>query len=370
VTLNRRLAHEMCRAGAGRWEIMAVAPEQFPGELGPIVLERLRTEPCTLKALRVYFSKRIHIMMYSPRLTELLRQNWDMVHCWEEPYIFAAGQVALTAPRQVPLVFWTAQNISKTYPPPFCWIERFCVARCSGWMACGESTLATQRNRGYGRKPHRVMPLGVDLETFQPARQLREQVRRQLNWEEPGNAVVGYLGRFVVEKGVRLLMSSLDRVAAPWRALFVGGGTCEDEIRSWAERHGDRVRIVTGVTHADVPSYLNAMDILCAPSQTTPTWREQFGRMIVEAFACGTPVIASDSGEIPYLVHDAGCIVGEGDVDNWVRAIQNMIEDPDQRVELSNRGRARACEHYAWPGIARRHLDFFEELMGGANLAC
>ena len=57
------------------------------------------------------------------------------------------------------------------------------------------------------------------------------------------------------------------------------------------------------------------MDLLCAPSRTTPRWREQFGRMLIEAMACGVPVIASPSGEIPYVVGDAGVLVPEGDPD-------------------------------------------------------
>ena len=63
-------------------------------------------------------------MLYGRRLSELLRRPWDLVHCWEEPYIAAAAQVAAWTPPGVPLVFATFQNIAKRYPPPFSWIER------------------------------------------------------------------------------------------------------------------------------------------------------------------------------------------------------------------------------------------------------
>src|SRR5207248_3079132 len=106
----------------------------------------------------------------------------------------------------------------------------------------------------------------------------------------------------------------------------------------WARRHGKRVRVVTGVRHADVPRYLNAMDILCAPSQTTPHWREQFGRMLVEAFACGVPVIGSDSGEIPYVIDKSGLIVAETDEPAWRKALTELVESPTRRRELVARG--------------------------------
>jgi len=114
-----------------------------------------------------------------------------------------------------------------------------------------------------------------------------------------------------------------------------------------------------------VPACLNAIDLLCAPSQTTPRWREQFGRMVVEAFACGVPVIVSDSGELPFVVGEAGVIAGECDEDAWVRAIAELIGNPAARAELSRKGIERAHSAYAWPVVARNHLEFFSELLDG-----
>ena len=132
----------------------------------------------------------------------------------------------------------------------------------------------------------------------------------RLGWSD-GTPVVGFLGRLVPEKGVELLTTVLDRVTTPWRALIVGSGPLEEMVSAWGRRHPDRVRVITTVQHDEVPAYLNAMDVLCAPSQTTPRWREQFGRMLIEAFASGVAVIASTSGEIPYVVADAGVLVPE-----------------------------------------------------------
>ena len=159
-------------------------------------------------------------------------------------------------------------------------------------------------------------------------------------------------------------MRALEALATPWRALFVGSGPLEGLLRAWGERYGDQVRVVTGVSHDDVPRYLNAMDMLCAPSQTTTHWREQFGRMIIEAFACGVPVIGSSSGEIPYVVGNAGIVIAESDLALWTRSIGELLENPSARLVLSTAGRDRAQSTYAWPHIARQHVDFFGELLG------
>ena len=149
------------------------------------------------------------------------------------------------------------------------------------------------------------------------------------------------------------------------RALFVGGGPLDGALRAFAARHPGRVHVQTGVPHHDVPAWLNAMTLLCAPSQTTSTWREQFGRVLIEAMACGIPVVASDSGEMPFAVGDAGTIAGERDVAAWTAAIERLATDSSTRRESSERGLARVRARFAWPIVARQHLDFFEAVTQG-----
>jgi glycosyltransferase involved in cell wall biosynthesis len=208
----------------------------------------------------------------------------------------------------------------------------------------------------------RVISPGVDVARFRPDPLARARVRGSYGWHD-GTPVVGFVGRFVEQKGCRLLMAILEQLRTPWRALFVGGGPLESELRAWAARHDGRVRIESSVPHDDVHAYLSAMDLLCAPSQTTPQWREQFGRMLIEAFACGVPVVASDSGEIPHVVGDAGIVVAEKDVTAWTDAVSRLASDGALRTELALRGRARAESVFAWPVVARQHLDFFEDIV-------
>jgi glycosyltransferase involved in cell wall biosynthesis len=103
------------------------------------------------------------------------------------------------------------------------------------------------------------------------------------------------------------------------------------------------------------------MDMLLAPSQTTPHWREQFGRMIVEAFASGVPVIGSDSGEIPFVIGDAGHVVPEGDPTAWAQAILSLLQDPQARHVLAVRGLERVRQ-YSCPAVAAQFADFYRWL--------
>jgi glycosyltransferase involved in cell wall biosynthesis len=362
IGLNRRLAHEMARVGASDWEITCVAPTTYHADLGLVSFSHAADEACATLAVPAYVTRSPHLFAYGTELRALLRQPWDAVYSWEEPYVVSGFQIAKWARKDAIFAFLTLQNIRKRYPPPFSWFEKASLARADGWFYCGHSIYAAQRDKpGYSERPSRLGPLGVDTEVFHPDREARERTRRALGWDPDGPPVVGFVGRFVAEKGIRVLMHALGAASEPWRALFIGGGPLEDEIRRWASGQGDRVRIVTA-SHADVPAYVNALDLLAAPSETKKNWAEQFGRMLVEAFACGVPVIGSDSGEIPYVLADAGIVVREGDRAAWTRAIDELLGDAEKRTRCGERGLARAREVYAWPVVARAYLEFFEEL--------
>jgi phosphatidyl-myo-inositol dimannoside synthase len=363
IANNRRLAHEMAVQGSGRWEVTAIAPARLVGDLRAVALEPIDGEACTTHGLHVRLGRVPHLRRYERGLRAHLAGPWDVVHIWEEPYVAACAQVAAAAPARARVVPATFQNIVKAYPPPFGFFERRVMGRASGWIAFGETAHEAQVSKPlYAARPSRVIPPGVDVIRFQPDAAARRAVRARLGWHNDV-PIVGFLGRFVPAKGLGVLMRALEGVVRPWRALFVGGGPMASDLSAFAALYPGRVRVLTDVAHDDVPGHLNAMDVLCAPSQTTSRWREQFGRMLIEAMACGVPVVASRSGEIPHVVGEAGLLADESDVPRWTEAIERMLGDPSLRLDLSARGLARAHERYAWPGVARAHLAFFEALL-------
>ena len=98
-----------------------------------------------------------------------------------------------------------------------------------------------------------------------------------------------------------------------------------------------------------MPAAAERLDCLALPSLTRPNWKEQFGRVLVEAMACQVPVVGSDSGEIPNLVGDAGLIVPEGDAAALAAALRRLRDDAVLRASLGWPG-GRAC----WRGTRSR----------------
>lgn len=362
VAENRRLAHEMAIAGRGRWHVTAIAPSSYHADLRLIDLEPIDGEACELVPLKVRLDRVPHFMAYRG-LRRALAGGTDLVHCWEEPYVFAGAQIARNTPEGATLVMASFQNLRKSYPWPLSEFERESMHRASGWVAFGHTVAATLGpHPGYVDKPHRVIPPGVDVERFRPDPAAGLEIRRTLGW--PDDAfVVGYLGRFVPQKGVTDLCAALERMRASWYALFVGGGSLQGDLEEFAAAHAGRVHIANDIDHSDVPRWLNAMSMLCAPSRTTVEWREQFGRMLIEAMACGVPVLASESGEMPVVVRDAGRVLPESEPATWARALDSYMADPDTRALMGRRGVERAHTFFAWPVVARRHLEFFDALL-------
>ncbi len=366
VGVNRRLAHELSRTGGSNWEVVAVAPRYFRGsrDLRPAEFKNDGPEPCAVEVIDAYFTREVHAFWYGTRLRQLLARPWDIVHCWEEPYVVASWQIAHWKRAASKLVFTTFQNWSKKYPPPFNWMEQSCLRSAAGWIPYGRTIVDVLSGQpGYRDRPFRMIPPGVDTGKFQPDQASRLAIRRSLNWDDNGPPVIGYLGRFIAEKGLDVLAAAIDRLTTPWRLLLIGAGPLESSMLKWARKYGDRVRLCNKVAHDQVPAYLNAMDILCAPSLTTPRWREQFGRMLIEGFACGVPVVGSDSGEIPFVLGDDGVVVPEGNPSRWAEEIQSLLESPELRRRLSAAGRERAVTVFDWSVVARQHLQFFEQLL-------
>jgi glycosyltransferase involved in cell wall biosynthesis len=366
VAMNRALVREVARDP--ELEITVAAPSYFHGDLRPIVLEPEPPQsPLRLVPLDTKFSRFIHVFRYDgSALRALIRKGeFDVVHAWEEPYIFAGYQIA-KALKNSParFCFRTAQSYVKRYPPPFNYFERVVLERAQGWIAGASLVYQAMLKKGFPQQTGRILNLAVDLAEFQPLSPAnRAQVLQELGLQPP---VIGFVGRLTRAKGLDVLMEAMDKVGGsrPWSLLLLGSGEYQDKVREWAAGNGWSARVqVKLVKHAEVPRYLGSMDFLVAPSQSAKNWREQFGRMIIEAFAAGVPVVGSDSGEIPFVIGDAGRVVAEADVAGWADAIAQLLDNPETRDELKSRGLARA-PRYSVATIGKQYGDYYRWLAG------
>jgi glycosyltransferase involved in cell wall biosynthesis len=101
----------------------------------------------------------------------------------------------------------------------------------------------------------------------------------------------------------------------------------------------------------------------CAMALVYPSLYEGFGLPVLEAMACGTPVIASRAASIPEVLGDAGLLLDPHDVTAWTAAIVDVVNDDDRRARMRSRGLARASE-FTWARTARMTLDVYRRAAG------
>ncbi|WP_159882569.1 glycosyltransferase [Paenibacillus puerhi] len=309
----------------------------------------------TIEQRKVGLSRSIPLHYYQSNLRPSIAGfRPDVLFVEEEPYSASAWQ-AFYASRDIPMkrVVYSAQNILKQYPLPFRWMEQYVLARTDLAAVVSRDVGAVLRKKNYsgGLLP---FPLGVDTGQFKPMREEGRQLRQELNIEN--RFVVGYVGRFVEEKGIRYLLEAVEKLAGqPVCFLFVGKGELQEEIRSAQTRYPEHIRILDSVKHNDVHRWMNTMDILALPSLTMPNWKEQFGRVIVEAMACGVPVLGSDSGEIPVLIRETGggWVVPERNAEELAGMIRSLMEHPEERDRRAEIGLAAVSSSYSKKGLAK-----------------
>jgi glycosyltransferase involved in cell wall biosynthesis len=112
-----------------------------------------------------------------------------------------------------------------------------------------------------------------------------------------------------------------------------------------------------------LPEVMNALDVLALVSRTTATWKEQFGRVIIEAHACATPVIGSDSGAIPEVVSEGGLVIREGNPTDIAVAIRTLMNDPALCRKMGLAGRKQVEDSYTWQRVSEHMRDIYLKVM-------
>ncbi len=284
-----------------------------------------------------------------------------LIHAEEEPDSLAALQVALArrlfAPR-VKLLLHTWQNQDRPKRLHVWMVLRLSLAAADAVFCANREAVELLRRWGYRRPTPLIPALGVDTETFRPCPPTRRSV-----------FTVGYVGRLVPEKGIDVLLDALAQLRArrpelPLRAEIVGSGPEEAALRLQVQTLGLAavVRFVAFLPPPQVAHKLCDLDALVLPSRTTPVWKEQLGRVLLEAMACGVPVIGSVSGAIPEVIGNAGLLFPEGDATALAAQLERLAADPALRATLRHRGMARV-QQYSHLRLAAQTVAFYQQML-------
>ena len=292
----------------------------------------------------------------------------DIIHIEHGTASLSLAQILLLGQLgglKIKTVFFTWVNRNYQLKFPLNIAEQYNIGRSDGAIAGNRDAFDVLGNRGFN-KLITVLPLwGIDVSLY--SSRDSNAIRQSLGIIDE-KFVVGYVGRLVRAKGLLYLIKALAQV--PNSALLIAGnGPLREEMAMLAQNLGVDVKFAGVIPHTQVVGYMNAMDVMVLPSLTTPsydpTFKEQFGHVLIEAMACKTPVIGSDSGEIPNVIGEAGLVFHEGDVDDLTEKLQLLMDNPSLRAELAAKGRQRVLEKYTHQRIAQETYQVYQELLSG-----
>ncbi|EDX85492.1 glycosyl transferase, group 1 family protein [Synechococcus sp. PCC 7335] len=346
------------------WEITIVVPSNWKSEYGgkAIALERWPEYTGELLTIPTWMSGNIPLHLYRSTFTQLLKEiSPDAIYVNHEPYGLATAQIYLANILSInrPIGFFTWQNIFKQYPFPFQQLQQFVFERSHFAFPGSQSAKEILREKGYDG-PCTLLPGAIDPEIYFPRPESADLKVKLKDSED--EILIGYMGRIVEEKGFATLACALNIIRAlPWRLIVVGTGDYQDEFSSQMNSLGlgDRVNYLGYVPHPEAPIYLSIFDLLVIPSETRANWKEQFGRVIIEAMACLTPVVGSNSGEIPNLIRatGGGLVFEEGNSEALAEQLSLLILDDSLREQTAATGRQTVLAQYNTTAIARQFIN-------------
>ncbi|MFO7534605.1 MAG: glycosyltransferase family 4 protein [Kiritimatiellia bacterium] len=248
------------------------------------------------------------------------------------------------------------------------WLRNAILRRAQSFVAISTEIAEELYRGGVPRAKVSRIPNGVDDAVFKPVTAGEKARQRALLGIRPEDRLVVYTGRLVTYKGLPGLLRVWKRLAedAPGaRLALVGGGgndmaNCEFELRAWcqASNLGDRV-IFTG----DVPTvapWLQAADLFVFPTQN-----EAFGISLIEAMACGLPVVSTDVGGVRDIVENNvnSLVFTAGDEAALEAALRRLLYEPQTAARLGRGAWKTVRERYTRASVAEAYLLLFDGLV-------
>jgi len=343
-------------------QVKVIAPASQPVEtFGDrfIPIGKPRPMPISGTTIRISISLRL-----ASKIKEVLkREKFDIVHL-HEPFMVMLCSAMLRFSKSVNIGTFHATKGK----PGYNWgwpVSRFMLRqRCrklAGRIAV--SRPAMEYVSGYVPGPYEIIPNGIDLENF-------SQEVPKIEEFKDGKLNILFVGRLEKRKGLKYLIEAYNRVKNEFmesRLIVVGPGTrflgkYQKQVRDYGLKD---VHFIGPVSDGQLPGYYNTADIFCAPA----TGQESFGIVLLEAMACGKPVIASNIEGYAGVMTDGkeGLLVQPKSADGLAGALRNLMADEELRRQMGERGIITA-KYYSWQRVAKEVVAYYNKVLEESSL--
>lgn len=302
-------------------------------------------------------NRMFHFYFNVKELFEKIRP--DIVHIEEIPFNLVCWQFLRCAGKYgAKKIFFTWENIRRKLNPLYKYFYKYSIKNTDCAIAGNEEGKEILLELGFKNKIFVMPQYGINPENFKEKEKLLPDAGQDFN--------IVYTGRIVPEKGIEILIEAIKDIKGI-KLIIAGKGNknYEEKIKSLIEQYNIKNKIEWKgyVPSADIPFLLNKMHILVLPSITLPDWKEQFGRVLIEAFAAKVAVVGSSSGEIPNVIGDAGLIFKEGDSADLKEKIKILIENKEIYLNCIEKGYKRVTDNYTNEKIAEKIFLIYKDLL-------
>ena len=337
-------------------DLTVIVPPSWKDVQGELKLERTHMKGYRLLVDPIRLNGNYHLHYYPKLKKRMAEIQPDIVHIDEEPYNLATWHAwRLARQSGAKSLFFTWQNLMRQYPTPFRFMEQQVLKGVNHAIAGSQGAADVWRKKGYSGQLAIIPQFGVDPDFYTP------DGPRDTN----RGFLIGYAGRLVPEKGVDLIIQAAAALPGPWQLAIAGDGPAKTELISQCRQLGvqDQVFFDGQIPFGRMPAFLQQLDVLVVPSRTRPNWKEQFGRVLVEAMACGVAVLGSDSGEIPHVIGDAGLTFPEDNLEILQSQLLQLMQNIETRIEFGKKGRQRVLEQFTQKQIAAQTIQVYREML-------
>ncbi len=349
-SMERKLELMAAQPGLAFW---LVRPAVWQDEYGKVAVNPVVPGCSVLRVPMLGRTNDPHRALYRTLTFGMRAIRPHIIHAEEEPDSLAALQIVLArrlfAPR-AKLILHTWQNVNRPKKWYVRLVTRISLREADAILCANRGAVQVLREVGYRGPAEVIPPIGVDTHIFRPME------RRT----DPATFRVAYAGRFVPEKGLDVLLQAVALLGPRVELWLIGNGPQRAALQALAQDLGigERVRWTQPVAPEQMPELLAQVDVVVLPSRTTPVWKEQFGRILVETMACGVPVVGSDSGAIPEVVGEAGLVFPEGDAEALAERLEQLRRFSDLRAECARKGLEQA-RLYTQESAANQTVNFY-----------
>lgn len=249
-------------------------------------------------------------------------------------------------------------------------LKKFALKNLDHILAISSLSKKAMVTEGYPKQKITVVPHGLNLEKFKP--QKRDEKYAKKLGVKKDDLVILSVGRLVSEKGfadllkaANELMKDKNSTGKNLRFLIVGGGPEKGKLVELRDSLGLSKQVVFGqsLLYDEMVRIYSLADIFVLASKPTPVWEEQFGMVLIEAMACGVPVIATKTGGIPETVGKAGILVSANDWLELREEVKKLILDTKLREGLSREGRERVKKQFDRMIIAKKIEKIYQKVL-------